>query len=45
MPHIHASALDALVVFAYLVIFGFIWRFLSARWSERPVGKAMAFIY
>jgi hypothetical protein len=42
--HIHASALDALVVIAYMVIGLFLLRQLAARLSERPIGKAIASI-
>lgn len=43
--HVHVSPVEFLTIAAYLVIFGFFWRSLSARWSERPIGQAMAFIY
>lgn len=43
--HIHVGTLDALVVFAYLIIFGFIWHSASAKWSDRPIGQAMAFVF
>jgi len=42
--HVHASALDFLIFVAYSIIFGFIWRLAAARWSDSPVGKAMAFV-
>lgn len=42
--HVHASALDFLVVMAYLVIGSFLWRQLAARMSESPIGKAMGAI-
>jgi hypothetical protein len=42
---IRIGAVDFFVVAAYMVIFGFLWRSLAARWSERPLGKAMAYIY
>lgn len=45
MSHLHVGALDALVVFAYLLIFGFLWRTASALLADRPIGEAMAFIY
>jgi hypothetical protein len=43
--HVHVGAVEALTVFAYIVIFGFIWRSLAAKWSTKPIGQAMAFIY
>lgn len=43
--HVHVSPVEFLTVAAYLVIFGFFWRTLAARWSENKVGQAMAFIY
>lgn len=50
MNHEHVSALDALSVFAYIIIFGFLWRSASAELAERgghlaTVGKAMGFIF
>lgn len=43
--HVHVSPVEFLTTACYLVIFGFLWRSLSARWSEKPIGQAMAFIY
>lgn len=45
MPHVHASTLDALTVFAYLIIFGAAWRSVAGQLSERPIGQAMAFVF
>lgn len=42
--HLHASAMDFLVFVAYSIIFGFLWRYLAAMYSDRPIGKAMAFV-
>jgi hypothetical protein len=42
--HVHASALDFLVFVAYSIIFGFFWRLMAARWADKPLGKAMAFV-
>lgn len=42
---IHVSPVEFLTVACYLVIFGFFWRSLASRWSDRPVGQAMAYIY
>lgn len=43
--HVHVSPVEFLAVAAYLVIFGFLWRSLAARWADNSVGQAMAFIY
>lgn len=45
--HVHVSAMSALIVFAYIIIFGFLWRALSAHLAAKDsaVGKAMAYIY
>lgn len=43
--HVHVSALDALITFGYIILFGFFWRLLSARLSDHPIGKAMATLY
>jgi hypothetical protein len=40
--HIHASTLDALVIAAYLLIIMFLLRAFAGRFSERPIGKAVA---
>lgn len=45
MVHVHVSALEFFVTAAYIIVFGFLWRSLAARWSERPVGQAMAYIF
>lgn len=42
---IHVSPVEFLTVACYVVIFGFLWRSLAARWSDKPVGQAMAFIF
>lgn len=43
MEHLHVSAVDALVVFAYVVIIGALWRALAARWAANGDGK-LAFL-
>lgn len=46
MPgHIHGSALDGLIVFATVVVCGFLWRSAAMHYADRPIGQAMAFIY
>jgi hypothetical protein len=39
---INPSALNVLIIGASMVIFMFLWRAAAARWSERPIGQAMA---
>lgn len=43
--HVHVSPVEFLTTAAFIVIFGFLWRSLSARWADNNVGQAMAFIY
>lgn len=43
--HVHVSPVEFLTVAAYIVIFGFFWRTLAAKWSNNQVGQAMAFIF
>lgn len=43
--HVHVSPVEFLTVACYVVIFGFIWRSLAARWADNSVGQAMAFIF
>lgn len=45
--HVHVSALDALVVWAWIVVLGFLWRWASHELTRRgkPLGESMAFIY
>lgn len=43
--HVHASALDAFVILAYMIIIGAAWRTIAANKSESALGKGMAFIY
>jgi len=43
--HVHASALDFLIVGAYTLIFSFLWRLLAARCSESALGQGMAAVY
>lgn len=39
MEHVHVSAMDALVVFAYVLIVGALWRAMSAFMAARGEGK------
>lgn len=43
--HLHVSPFEFISFACYAVLFGFLWRSLAARWSDNPVGQAMAFIY
>lgn len=43
--HIHVSPIEALTTLGYLIIIGFFWRTLAARWSDNKLGQAMAYIY
>jgi hypothetical protein len=51
MPHVHVSAVDALVVFAMVALIGLAWRTLATRLIAKggedgnPFGEAMLFIY
>lgn len=42
--HVHASALDFLIFAAMAIIFGFLSRYAAAKYADRPIGKALAFI-
>lgn len=43
--HVHVSPVEFLTTAAFVVIFGFAWRTLAAKWAEKPIGQAMAYIY
>lgn len=43
--NVHIGLPEFVSFSAMVVLFGFLWRSLSARWAETPFGKAMAFIY
>lgn len=43
--HVHGSALDAMVMFAFLIIIGALWRTTAIKLSDRSIGRAMAFVY
>jgi hypothetical protein len=42
---VHVSPVEFAMVAAYLIIFGFAWRSTAAALSDKPIGKAMAYIY
>jgi hypothetical protein len=39
------TTMDALHIVAVILIFGAMWRYLTARMADRPLGQAMAFVY
>lgn len=41
---IQPSFLNLIIMGAMLVIFAFAWRTAAARYSETPIGQAMAYI-
>jgi hypothetical protein len=43
--NLHVSVLGFLTTALYIIIFGFLWRWASARWSDTPLGKAMGVIF
>lgn len=43
--HVHASALQAALVFAFVIVIGTGWRIAAMHLAEKPAGKAMAIIY
>jgi hypothetical protein len=43
--HFHASVTDFLVFLAYLIVAGFILRAAAVKFADRPLGRALAFIF
>lgn len=43
--HVHVSALEALATVSYVIVFGFLWRFVAAKLAGTPLGEAMAYIW
>jgi hypothetical protein len=43
--HVYVSLASFAAFAAMVVLFGFLWRSLAARWADNSVGQAMAFIY
>lgn len=43
--HLHASAIDLAIFAAMLIIVGTLFRVVAAHYSDRPLGKALSFIY
>lgn len=45
MPHVHIGVAELATFTAFIIIFGFLWRSLAARWADNSLGQAMAFVY
>ena len=43
--HVHVSALDGLIIGAFVIIWLFLLRLAAVSWSDRPIGRALAFIH
>lgn len=43
--HVHASALDAVTMFAMLLILSALWRTVAFRNGNKAIGQAMAFVW
>lgn len=43
--HVHASALDAFVMFAMLLGISAAWRTVSYKLADKPLGQAMAYVW
>lgn len=43
--HIHVGLIDWVTTALEIIIFGFLWRYLSLQWADNSIGQAMAFIY
>lgn len=43
--HIHIGAMDFFITAAYIIIFAYIWRAISANLADTSLGQAMAFIF
>jgi hypothetical protein len=43
--NLNVSTLGFFTTAFYIIIFGFIWRWLSVKLSQTPIGKAMGTIY
>ena len=43
--HVHASALDAVTIFAMLLVISALWRTVAFRNSDKPLGQAMAYVW
>lgn len=45
MQRIQGGALNGLIIFLFVLIFGSFWRFLSLKYANTAIGQAMAFSY
>lgn len=43
--HIHASALDAVTMFAMLLVISALWRTAAFKYADSPIGQAMAYVW
>lgn len=43
--HVHVSAVEFLVTSAYIILFGFLWRWIAAQNAGNKWGQAMAYIF
>lgn len=43
--NLNVSVLGFLTTAFYIVVFGFVWRFLSTKLADTPLGKAMGVLY
>ena len=43
--NLNVSTLGFLTTAFYIIIFGFVWRYLSVKLHNTPIGKAMGYIY
>jgi len=45
MPHVHIGIVEFITTACYVLIFTLIWRWLAARWADKPVGVGMLAVY
>ena len=44
-PHLHIGLAEFLIVSAYIVLFGALWRLVALKLGDRPISRAMLLIY
>ena len=44
-PHLHIGLAEFMVVAAYIVIFGALWRLVALKLGDRPISRAMLLVY
>jgi hypothetical protein len=44
-PAITVGVVEGLVVFAYVLVFTFLWRMAATKLADKPIGRAMAAVY